>query len=427
MSTILLIIIVLLIILILFVIKNKGREVPIKDIGQDDEYMVCRDIAEIYCNTISCLDTLCGINSSIKNSLDKFLSSVSLNGSFETHQQKSLEDEIHFRLRETNDFEKSIPDLRFHLENKNRKVLFQHNLTLQDISCVEACVSQSIKEVQDNFNYLNQQLTDNQNNLIGVHFALARLVAFQYECNALFYGAMEGMCSFPVESLNVYYEMAPRWVNMPMGITIKSLNKEGFRMYQEMEFNKAQQSINAAKDYIENYENDVDNFIKGIKRKGVNFFIAGSKSLQQERDIFAGVINLLQSQWKPLGIDVNSYSYQNFPKEVSLGGHQQQYNHFIATYVNVSVFILSGKAGAYTMEEFEVALENLKKSGKPKIFVYSLNDENNNTDSLIHTKMEQEKQYWIEYKTIEELRLMLERDLNKYLLDEYSKLNSIFA
>ena len=101
-------------------------------------------------------------------------------------------------------------------------------------------------------------------------------------------------------------------------------------MKQELEFGKAQQCINAAKELIDNYSNNVDNVISMFKCKNVNLFIAGSKSLQQERDIFAGVVNVLQSKWKPLGIDVNSYSYQNFPREVTDIPSQKQYNNFIA-------------------------------------------------------------------------------------------------
>ena len=41
--------------------------------------------------------------------------------------------------------------------------------------------------------------------------------------------------------------------------------------------------------------------------------------------------------------------------------------------------------------------------------------------------MKEEKQYWIEYKSIEELRLLIERDLNKYLIEEFSKTTATFS
>lgn len=197
-------------------------------------------------------------------------------------------------------------------------------------------------------------------------------------------------------------------------------------MKQELEFEKARQCISAAEELIDNYSNNVDNTISMLKRQDVNFFIAGSKSLQQERDVFAGVINVLQTKWRPLGIYVNSYSYQNFPREVTDIPSQEQYNNFIAKQVNVAIFILSGKAGTYTIEEFEVAYNNFKKNGTPKIFVYSLNDGTNQVDSEIHQKMQEEKLYWIEFKDINELRFLLNIDLETYLLDTYSRIMKTF-
>ena len=106
---------------VLYLIKNRGGQDPNKNDNLTNEVIVCRDITEIYCNTISCIDTLCGINKSVTTSLEKFLSSVSLSGSFETYQLKSLEDEIDFRLREIKSFEENIPDLKFSIHSKGKK------------------------------------------------------------------------------------------------------------------------------------------------------------------------------------------------------------------------------------------------------------------------------------------------------------------
>ncbi len=409
--------------IIIFKRINKGKQT---DVGPDLEVIVCRDVAEIFCNTVSYLNELCVINKQLQTSLEKFISSVSINKTMETHQLKAIEDEVNFREKEVKDISASWHSLKFSTSEKGKTVLQKHNLSVAEVASAETCVQQSVQDILNNLISLRQQLKNNQNNLLGIHFALARMKCFQFECNALYYGALEGMCSFPNDSLTVYYEMAPRWDNMPTGVTLKSFDKKHFRMYQEMEFQKSQQCLDAAKRMLDNAENDVDNLIISWKRHDVNFFIAGSKALQQERDVFAGVINVLQSTWKPLGLDINSYSYMNFPRDVTIDGHQQQYNHFIAHHVNVAVFILSGKAGGYTMEEFDVAFDNFKKRGMPKIYVYSLDNEVNGCDSIIHTKMKEEKQYWIEYKNVEELRLLIERDLDKYLIEEFSKNNSDF-
>lgn len=417
--TLLLIIVTLTIVVILIRIKKQGSN---EKSNEETELIVCRDVAEIYCNTINFINELCAINSHVVQTLEKFLSSIFVNSNIETHQLISLESEIDFRLKEVNELSKILPSFKLNITSEGKSILAKHKLSEMEVNSTEVCVKQSISEILSNFQYLKDSIKGNQYDALAVNFALARLKSFEYECNAIYYGALEGLCSFPIESLTIYYEVSPRWKNLPNDVTLRSLNKEGFKINQELEFGKVQQCINAAKELIDNYSNNVDNAIFGLKRQNVNFFIAGSKSLQQERDVFAGVVNVLQSQWKPHGIDVNSYSYQNFPREVTDIPSQEQYNNFIAKQVNVAIFILSGKAGTYTIEEFEVAYSNFKKNGTPKIFVFSLNDGSNQFDSGIHKKMQEEKLYWIDFKDVNELRSLLNIHLETYLVDTYSRM-----
>ncbi|MDE6491826.1 MAG: hypothetical protein K2L37_01595 [Lactobacillus sp.] len=384
------------------------------------EHIVCRDVTEIYCNTINFINELCSINNHVVQAVEKFLSAVSINDAIETHQLTTLDTEISFRTKEVNELTNGVPSFKLNITPNGKIILAKHKLSELEVASTEMCVNQSINDVLSNFQYLRDSIKGNQYNALGVNFALAQMKSFQYESNAIYYGVLEGLCSFPIEALTLYYEISPRWENMPKGVTLRSLNKEGFKLNQELEFKKAQQCLDAVSGLIEKYGNNVDNIIHSLKRQDVNFFIAGSKSLQQERDVFAGVVSILQSKWKPLGIDVNSYSYQNFPREVTDIPSQEQYNRFIANHVNVAIFILGEKAGSYTMEEFDVAYNNFKKDGTPKIFVYSLNDGNNVLDSEIHQKMQEEKQYWIEFKDVDELRHLLNIDLDAYLLETYT-------
>lgn len=426
MTTLAFILLIIICFLICFFLFNYSKKKKEKEGTRKDnelEISVCREVSEIYCNTVSTLNELCAINKQVQNTLEKFISSVSLNQTAETHQLKAIEDEVNFRIKEVRNLANILPSLRFKPSTECRTVLQKHNLSVTEVASAENCVVQSIHDMENNLEHLKEQL-GTECNLLGINFSLTRLKCFQFECNALYYGALEGICTFPYDALGVYYEMSPSWSYMPKGVTLKSFDKKHFRMYQEMEFQKSQQCLEEVQNVIEGADNDIGNYINALKRRDINFFIAGSIVLQSERDVFAGVINLLQAKWKPLGLDVNSYSYMNFPREVTTDGPQEQYNHFIANHVNVAVFILSGKAGEYTLEEFNVAFNSFKERGHPKIFVYSFNNENNRCDSFIHSKMKEEKQYWIEYRNNEELRLLLERDLNNYLLDEYSKITA---
>lgn len=240
-------------------------------------------------------------------------------------------------MKEVRELSKILFSFKLNVTETGKSILAKHKLSELEVSCTETLVKQSFNDALSNFQYIKDSLKGNNSDILGINFGLARLKCFQFECNALYYAALEGLCSFPIESLTIYYEMSPSWENLPKGITLRSMNKEGFKMKQEFEFERARQCIDSAGEMIENYDDDVDNIVAGLKRQCVNFFIAGAKSLQQERDIFAGVINILQSKWRPLGIDVNSYSYQNFPREVNGIPHQEQYNNFIAKHVNVAV------------------------------------------------------------------------------------------
>lgn len=217
--------------IIIFKRINKGKQT---DVGPDLEVIVCRDVAEIFCNTVSYLNELCVINKQLQTSLEKFISSVSINKTMETHQLKAIEDEVNFREKEVKDISASWHSLKFSTSEKGKTVLQKHNLSVAEVASAETCVQQSVQDLLNNFMSLRQQLKNNQNNLLGIHFALARMKCFQFECNALYYGALEGMCSFPNDSLTVYYEMASRWDNMPNGVALKSFDKKHFRMYQEM-------------------------------------------------------------------------------------------------------------------------------------------------------------------------------------------------
>lgn len=244
--------------IILFKKINKGKQT---NVAPDFEVIVCRDVAEIFCNTVSCLNKLCAINKQVQTSLEMFISSVSINKTMETHQLKTIEDEVNFREKEVKDISTSLRSFKFSSSEDGKIVLQKHNLSVAEVASAETCVQQSVQDILNNFMSLRQQLRNSQNNLLGIHFALARTKCFQYECNALYYGALEGMCLFPNDSLTVYYEMAPRWDNMPSGITLKSFDKKHFRMYQEMEFQKSQQCLDAAKRMLDNAENDVDNLM----------------------------------------------------------------------------------------------------------------------------------------------------------------------
>ena len=173
------------------------------------EHIVCRDVTEIYCNTINFINELCSINNHVVQAVEKFLSAVSITDAIETHQLTTLDTEISFRTKEVNELTNGVPSFKLNITPNGKIILAKHKLSELEVASTEMCVNQSINDILSNFQYLRDSIKGNQYNALGVNFALAQLKSFQYESNAIYYGALEGLCSFPIESLTLYYEISP--------------------------------------------------------------------------------------------------------------------------------------------------------------------------------------------------------------------------
>lgn len=159
-----------------------------------------------------------------------------------------------------------------------------------------------------------------------------------------------------------------------------------------------------------------ENRIKGVKdavlHKDINFFFAGAKDLQEERDMFTNIISQLQTNWKESRISIYGYSYQNFERKMVNGGHENEYCKFIRNNTDTIIFVLNEKIGQYTSLELDVALESFKQSGTPNIYVYSkVSDSTSTLLNEIKHRVDDEKHFWTDYENKSQLRLLIERDL----------------
>lgn len=148
------------------------------------------------------------------------------------------------------------------------------------------------------------------------------------------------------------------------------------------------------------------------RKRSCNFFFAGSKELEIERNIFYGAIGELQLKWKNKGLDIYGISYKNFEHEVVLKGPQAEYNAFIQNYTDAIFFTLNGNVGGITKEEFDLAMDTFKQKGAPKIFSYSkLNDAPNSSVDDLRKKTCVGKQYWQDYIDDTHLKLLIGHDI----------------
>lgn len=152
--------------------------------------------------------------------------------------------------------------------------------------------------------------------------------------------------------------------------------------------------------------------------KSIKCFIAGSKSLQSERDALRAVTCVMYNKWAAKNFRILSYTFEDFERAVVIGGHQKQYNDFILKEADWALFIIDGKIGGITIEEYRIAMDSYKKNGRPKILAFAKTGSEDNKDiATIKEEINKEHQYWTDYTDINSLKLLFESTLNWDLIN----------
>lgn len=155
-------------------------------------------------------------------------------------------------------------------------------------------------------------------------------------------------------------------------------------------------------------------------RRGLPMFIAGSKSLENQRNSVKSELLSLQNRLDYL---LRIYTFEDFDDSFTEGGRQEQYDFFIRNKAQYIIFILDGKVGGITLKEFEIAMDSFHCSGHPKIFVYSKIEDDQNEDNDITCELRRirdyctaSNQYYTEYRYDEQLPLLVYRSFSNILL-----------
>lgn len=383
------------------------------------EKVVCSEVCAIFCNTIVYIDQLCGVNNDILSSWRKFCLKSSISGEKSFSAEKKMTEEIIFRKKEIEQLGNHHVHLSFQPSFIKTLILHKHKLSNQEVQAALMTAESTEIELKQNFDFLVDLLRIEKTIPSGWAFAENRLKCFQHEANAMFYGALEGLCSFPKDSLTLYEQQRTRLKNLPSEIGLNK-RKEDYLQLQEIEFNKAEELLKTTGELMDNDNIQVDLFGNQLFTQQVNIFFAGSKELQTERDIFSNVISQLQTKWKDKNINLYGYSFQNFEHGFIYDGHQCTYNEFINRYADITIFVLNGNVGGKTKEEFDIAMDSFKKQGHPIIYVYSrISDLQNEDVESTRNRVNEESQYWQDYSDNEQLRLLIKNDLSERLQNSY--------
>ena len=412
MSTILLLFLATLLVLLLLITIWTVRKY---------EIMVCNEICSIYTNTLTQLDLLCGINNDIYVAWQKFCATYSVQEERSFQTEKKLMEQIAFRKQEVIQM-RNYPKLTFKESAVKSIILSKHKLSTQEIQAAIQIVDSFNNDLIDHLDRILNILNTHQILPSALTWVSLRSRCFQLEVNGVFYGVLEGMCSFPSKSLILYEQERTRYKFLPTDVGLKR-RKEDYLQLQELEYKKAQDLIKQTNELVQLDGAKVDAMVDNLFSQQINVFFAGSKALQTERDIFSNVINQLQTKWKDRHITIYGYSYQNFEHEFVINGHQCSYNDFIRKHSDIIFFVLNGSVGGKTKEELDVAIESFKYQIRPIIYVYSKeSDEYNEEVNSTRERIKEESQYWQDYSDNTHLRLLIQNDLTERLQKVYEQM-----
>ncbi len=127
--------------------------------------------------------------------------------------------------------------------------------------------------------------------------------------------------------------------------------------------------------------------------KTIKIFLASSEELKNDRVSFGNFIRELDKRYRERGIYIDLYTWEGADGAYNGRRKQDEYNDNVRdSDMLVALFYI--KAGGFTQEEFHEAVNSFEKTGKPKVYVYfrQLEDESKITKELNNFKKELEGQ-----------------------------------
>ena len=113
----------------------------------------------------------------------------------------------------------------------------------------------------------------------------------------------------------------------------------------------------------------------------IKVFLASSDELKQDRIAFGDLIRRLDSIYEKRGVRIKLKKWEDFDAAYNGRRKQDDYNDYVRD-SEMFLALFYKKAGKYTIEEFDVALKEYKRTGvKPKIYVFCQDLKENEQES----------------------------------------------
>ncbi len=142
----------------------------------------------------------------------------------------------------------------------------------------------------------------------------------------------------------------------------------------------------------------------------IKIFLASSKELSNDRYAFVNFVRRLNKTYEKRGIRLDLFEWEDYDAAYNNRRKQDEYDDQIRD-SDMFLALFRTRVGKFTIEEFEVAVEEFHRTGKkPKNYVYihDLLEGEVETDELMEFKRRLSDEmgyYWIRYNNIDSLQL----------------------
>ena len=172
-------------------------------------------------------------------------------------------------------------------------------------------------------------------------------------------------------------------------------------------------------DILNGYSTPID---REGTQKNIKIFLASSAELKEEREQFEIFIHRENQQLYKKGVFIELELWENFIDAMSKTRLQDEYNTVVKN-SDIFVSLFFTKVGKYTLEEFETAFGQFKKTGKPLVYTY-FKDAPINAEEItdefqsrldFRKKLEALGHFRTIYKNIDDLKFQFKSQLEKVI------------
>ncbi|MDR1527593.1 MAG: hypothetical protein LBS46_08015, partial [Dysgonamonadaceae bacterium] len=141
----------------------------------------------------------------------------------------------------------------------------------------------------------------------------------------------------------------------------------------------------------------------------IKVFMASSDELEGDRAVFGNLIRRLNDLYRNRGIYIELFQWEDFDASYNGRRKQDEYNDKVCE-SDAFLAFFHRKAGEFTVEEFNVALDQFDKNARPKVYAYIRDllpdeQEDDSLNAFKHRLYRDLGHYWCRYGNTDTMKL----------------------